>query len=166
MDESDFVTDLAAQAFEIMGSLPELQPTLDDHGEPREDGVEGPSRRAAGGGAPQDEESCESARPSSCVVTGFAAQTLEIMGSLPELQPAQDGGGGPRETGAASAPSASLPGASEAPEAAAAPLQTEPDPTARVRWDDAASPVSLPLPNPNGFRRVNIRMIPNGVMAG
>jgi hypothetical protein len=61
--ESDFVTD--SQAFEIMASLPELQPAPDDGGGPcqEDDGAEGPSRCAALGGAPQDEESCESSAP-------------------------------------------------------------------------------------------------------
>jgi hypothetical protein len=50
-NESDFVTGFAAQTLEIMGSLPKLQPAPEDR--------ERPSSRAASGGAPQDEESCE-----------------------------------------------------------------------------------------------------------
>jgi hypothetical protein len=50
-NESDFVTDFAAQTLEITGRLPKLQPAPEDR--------ERPSSRAASGGAPQDEESCE-----------------------------------------------------------------------------------------------------------
>jgi hypothetical protein len=123
-----FVTGLATQPLEIMGSLPKLQPAAEDRGNFGEIGAEGPSRRAASGGAPQDEESCE-----SCFVTDLAGQTPEIMGRLPELQPTPDDG---------PAPSARCPRESGDPEAAAATLQTErPDLGVRVRGHGADSPV-------------------------
>jgi hypothetical protein len=139
VEESEFVTGFAAQGLEIMGRLPELQPAPDDGGGPRQadDGAEGPSRRAALGGAPQDEESCESgARPDGCIVTDFPAQTVEIMGSLPKLQPAAEDRGKPPETGA---------------EAAASPQASGDDPDPFI---------------PAIYRRHRVRMILNGVMAG
>jgi hypothetical protein len=142
---SAVVTDFAAQTLEIMGSLPELQAVSEDGGEastPRPHPEEPkkwasrrmlqtvpaqrPSRRTVLGGAPQDEDSCEnSAQAGSAVVTDFVAQTIEIMGSLPELQPASDDRGDPREAAAASTLSACHPGEIGDPEAAAATSQTE-----------------------------------------
>jgi hypothetical protein len=118
--ESDFVTGFATQTLEIMGRLPELQPAPDGSGEPCDGagaGAEAPTRRpypssprtgiltgirgAAEGGPPQDEESCDNgARLGGCFVTDFAAQPFEIMGSLPELQPAPDDRDEPGEPGA------------------------------------------------------------------
>jgi hypothetical protein len=71
----------------------------------------------------------------------MAAQALEIMGSLPELQPA------PEDRG-------------EAREAAAAPPVWQP----RNGYGPSGASASIPAPpNPIGFRRV--RMIANGAMA-
>jgi hypothetical protein len=89
-DESDFVTDFAAQALEIMGRLPELQLAPEDGGDP---GEAGPADEGAADASPG---ACAPGVGESEFVTDFAAQTLEIMGSLPELQPAPEGGR-PRE---------------------------------------------------------------------
>jgi hypothetical protein len=79
-------------------------------------------------------ESPVAATDESDFVTSFAAQAIEIMRSLPELQPASDDG---------AAPFACHPRESGGPEAAAAMLQTEPpDQGARVRGRSAKGPVA------------------------
>jgi hypothetical protein len=166
--ESDFVTDLVAQALEIMGRLPKLQPASDG-GEPPERGAaSAPSAchpRASGGreaaaatlqterlnldARVREHDTVDCAAEASTganasaaegdFVTGFEAQGLEIMGSLPKRQAAADASGEPREVGAASTLSACHPRASGGLEAAAATPQTERlTLDARVRRHDTA----------------------------
>jgi hypothetical protein len=90
---SGFVTDFAAQPFEITRRLPELQPASEDGGEPSEPGA---ASEEDAGSAPS---ASARAPGGSAFVTGFGAQAVEIMESLPELQPAsEDNGKAPRRT--------------------------------------------------------------------
>jgi hypothetical protein len=108
------VTDSAIQGLEIAWPLPELQTDSGGEGK-RPEPSAGRVAAVPCASAPDMDE--------SDFVTSFAAQPLEIMGSLPKLQPAPDVRGHPRE--AASAPFACHPRESGGPEAAAATLQTE-----------------------------------------